>query len=181
MAIPRPVIIVSYDPAWPQQFDSLQKAISVPLGPQALAIEHVGSTAVPRLPAKPIIDMDVVIASRDLLPQASERLSTLGYAHQGDLGVPGREAFGRTDDCTPWDGSGRTWPEHHLYVCAHDSLELARHLAFRNYLRANPDAARAYAALKRHLAKRYGNDREAYTQGKTAFVLEALRKAMPMS
>jgi GrpB-like predicted nucleotidyltransferase (UPF0157 family) len=160
------------------QFSELRQAIRAALGELAIAIEHVGSTAVPGLPAKPILDLDVVIPSRELLPSVIHHLFSLGYAHQKDLGVPGREAFARSDEVTPNDGRHGVWPEHHLYVCARDSLELARHLAFRDYLRANPEAAWAYAALKQHLAQRYRNDREAYTEGKSAFVEEALRKAM---
>ncbi|MBI4310263.1 MAG: GrpB family protein [Chloroflexi bacterium] len=173
-----PVIVVDYDPAWPAQFAELRRVIAAALGDLALAIEHVGSTAIPGLAAKPIIDLDVVIASSECLPEVVARLAALGYAHEGDLDVPGREAFARQDDRTPWDGTGRAWPEHHLYVCPQDSAELARHLAFRDHLRAYPDAAAAYAALKRRLALRFRNDREAYTLGKSAFVEGVLKGAM---
>ncbi|MBI4197918.1 MAG: GrpB family protein [Chloroflexi bacterium] len=178
MASPKPVIIAPYDLAWPGQFSELRQALRVALDELALAVEHVGSTAVPGLPAKPILDLDVVIPSLELLPLVIQRLFGLGYVHRGDLGVPGREAFARSDEMTPKDGRHGVWPEHHLYACARDSLELARHLAFRDYLRASPEAAWAYAVLKQHLAQRYRNDREAYTAGKTAFVEEALRKTM---
>lgn len=177
MTNPRAVVVVSYDSGWPQRFAELSRVISVALGQLALAIEHVGGTSVPGLAAKPIIDLDVVIGAKDDLPETIRCLATLGYVHAGDLDVPGREAFKRTDVRTPWDGSGHLWMEHHLYVCARDSAELARHLTFRNYLRSHPEIVRAYADIKRGLARRFGKDREAYTEGKGAFVEEVLRKA----
>jgi GrpB-like predicted nucleotidyltransferase (UPF0157 family) len=88
-----PVEIVDYDPRWPETFASLRDQVAGVLGPFALRIEHVGSTSVPGLPAKPIIDLDVVIATQVDLPEVIGRLGTLGYQHEGDLGIPGREAF----------------------------------------------------------------------------------------
>ena len=161
-----PVIVVDYDPAWPQLFEQLRDRVVAALGDLVVAVEHVGSTAVPGLPAKPIIDLDVVIPAIADLPAAIERLATLGYVHRGDLGITGREAFSRPPDTPP----------HHLYVCARDSAELRRHLLFRDYLRAHPEDARAYGALKRQLAARFRDDREAYTEAKTAFVADILRR-----
>ncbi len=137
------------------------------LGDLAVRIEHVGSTAVPGLAAKPVIDMDVVVASRAEVPMAIERLSRLGYLHQGDMGVAGREAF-----LAPWDAV-----RHHLYLCAEDNLQLQLHLQLRDYLRTHPAAAQEYAALKRTLAERYEHDREAYTEAKTEMVEELLGRA----
>ncbi|HEY6497445.1 MAG TPA: GrpB family protein, partial [Trebonia sp.] len=133
-----PVEIVDYDPRWPQTFASLRDRIAAAVGPLARRIEHVGSTAVPGLPAKPVIDLDVVIATPAEVPEVIARLGTLGYRHEGDLGITGREAF-----AGPIGG-----PAHHLYVCAADGRELARHLALRDYLRTHPEQARAYAELK---------------------------------
>lgn len=118
--------------------------------------------------AKPIIDVDVVIESPALLRRAVEALEPLGYQHEGDKGIAGREAFGRED------GSGREWPDHHLYVCARDSTELGRHLRFRNHLRAHPAAATRYEALKRALAERHPDDIESYIEGKSEFVERTL-------
>jgi GrpB-like predicted nucleotidyltransferase (UPF0157 family) len=154
-----PIVIVDYDPRWPAMFAQLRDRVAAALGPLAVRIEHVGSTAVPGLAAKPIIDLDVVIASRDHLPAVIRRLQPLDYHHEGDLGVPGREAFTTPPHTDP----------HHLYVCAADSAALARHLAFRDLLRAHPETARAYGKLKRSLAMRFGPDRAAYTDAKTAF------------
>lgn len=178
----RRIEIVAHDPAWSRTFDGLRAVISRTLGDLALAVEHVGSTSVPDLAAKPILDLDVVIASRDRLPHVIERLRALGYAHQGDLGLEGREAFRRDGEEVPRDGAGgRTWPVHNLYVCAQDNRELGRHLAFRNYLRAHPDEAAAYADLKRELARRHQGDIEAYSRAKTEFVENILQKAAALS
>lgn len=162
--MPTPIHIANYDPLWPEIFAKLRDQIAGALGTLALGIEHIGSTAVAGLPAKPIIDIDVVIASRDELAEVVRRLRSLGYHHEGDLGVPGREAF-----TTPAD----TYP-HHLYVCASDNAELARHLAFRDHLRAHPETAGAYASLKRSAARQCRSDRTAYNQSKTAFVRHVL-------
>lgn len=154
-----PIVIVDYDPRWPSIFAHLRNRIAAALGPLAIRIEHIGSTAVPNLAAKPIIDLDVVIASRDDLPPVIGRLQPLGYDHEGDLGVPGRKAFTAAPDTYP----------HHLYVCAADSAALARHLTFRDLLRAHSETARAYGELKRSLAVQFRHDRAAYTDAKTAF------------
>jgi GrpB-like predicted nucleotidyltransferase (UPF0157 family) len=165
--MPEAIIVVEYDPEWPKVFEELRDQVAVVLGDLTVAIQHIGSTAVPGLAAKPIIDMDVVVPSTADIPIAIEQLATLGYIHEGDGGIPGREAF--------------TWPpdrrRHHLYVCARDSEVYQRHLLFRDYLRAHPEEARAYAALKRSSARRFQNDRNAYTIAKTAFVEERLRRA----
>ncbi|HEY3322487.1 MAG TPA: GrpB family protein [Planctomycetota bacterium] len=160
-----PIDVVDYDKRWPQIFEALRLRVVTTLGSVALAVEHVGSTSVPGLAAKPIIDMDVVVGSEAAVPVAIQRLATLGYVHRGNLGVAGREAFQSPPDA----------PAHHLYVCAADAEALRRHLCFRNFLRAHPDEARAYAELKKTLALRFRNDRDAYTEAKTGFVLAVLK------
>ena len=161
--------IADYDSCWPETFASLRDQVAAALGPLGKWIEHVGSTAVPGLPAKPVIDLDVVLATRADLPEVITRLGALGYLHEGDLGISGREAF------TCPAGT----PAHHLYVCTADSHELARHLAFRDYLRAHPGQACAYAELKRSLAAQFRSDRDAYSRGKAAFIEQALRSSPP--
>lgn len=89
----RTVVVEDYDPAWPRDFELLRQRIWPVLGDFALGIEHVGSTSVPGLAAKPIIDMTIVVASRDEVPMAIERLASLGYVHKGNLGIDDREAF----------------------------------------------------------------------------------------
>jgi len=162
-----PLVIEDYDAGWPQHFETLRTRISAVLGPLAAAIEHVGSTAVPGLAAKPIIDVDVLLQSHTDLQLARERLSAIGYAHQGDLGVPGREAF-RAPAADVW---------HHLYVCLPNRPAYFEHLFFRDHLRSHPEDAHAYELLKRSLASRYGNDRDGYTRAKTGFIEEILQRA----
>src|SRR5215216_2293030 len=164
--MPAPVVIAAYDPRWPACFARLRDRLAAALGPLAVRIEHVGSTAVPGLAAKPIIDLDVVVATQDDLSAVIGRLRSLGYRHEGDLGVPGRDAFASPP------GS----PAHHLYVCPADSPALARHLALRDLLRADPEVARGYGDLKRTLAARFGHDRVAYTEGKTVFIESLLAR-----
>jgi GrpB-like predicted nucleotidyltransferase (UPF0157 family) len=164
------ITIEDYDPGWAQQFESLRSRIALTLGPLVAAIEHVGSTAVPGLAAKPIIDLDVLLRSDADLPLVIGKLELLGYQHQGDLGIPGREAFQSPPDEFP----------HHLYVCLPESLEFRRHLAFRNHLRDHPDDADAYSRLKRDLAATLAN-RDAYTQAKSAFVEQILYRAKQAS
>jgi GrpB-like predicted nucleotidyltransferase (UPF0157 family) len=169
-----PIVIVDYSPEWPGQFEALRHRIASVLGGLAARIEHVGSTAVPGLAAKPIIDLDVLLASANDLPAAIRSLASIGYEHQGDLGVPGREAF------TTQTGSPQSW-SHHLYVFTDSSGEFSRHLAFRDYLRGSPEDAQAYGELKRMLALRFNEDRIAYNEGKTRFVCEVLRQELSRS
>lgn len=154
------VFIQDYDPAWPDAFSKLAARVKAALGDLVVTIEHVGSTAVPGLAAKPIIDLDVVLASPADLPEAIRRLASIGYAHQGDLGIAGREAF-----------HSPVGPlRHHLYVLSAGANELRRHLDFRDALRSNSDLRDRYGALKRSLAQVYEDDPSAYTQAKTAFI-----------
>jgi GrpB-like predicted nucleotidyltransferase (UPF0157 family) len=134
----------------------------------AAAVEHVGSTAVIGLAAKPIIDMDILLASADALTEAIERLANLGYTYQGDLGIPEREAFLAAADDFP----------HHLYVCPPHSREYQRHLAFRDYLRSHSKDAEGYGDLKKALALKFTHDRAGYIAGKEALVRELLSRAI---
>ncbi len=163
----RPIIIVDYDPNWPTLFHELRDRVAAVLGDLVVVIEHVGSTSIPGCPAKPIIDMDVVISSITDLPQAIARLATLRYVHEGDLGIPDREAFAAPLDAPPL----------HLYICSSQSEEYHRHLLFRGYLRAHPEEVRAYSTLKQRLAHQFRHDRDAYSKGKNEFVAMILQRA----
>ncbi|MWC29184.1 GrpB family protein [Paenibacillus sp. MMS18-CY102] len=159
--------VVEYDPRWVQLFEALRDSVLPVLANLAVTIEHIGSTSVPGLAAKPIIDMDVAVPTLADVQIAIERLATLGYVHEGDLGAKGREAF-IPPDSVPW---------HHLYVCTLDNEEYMRHLLFRDYLRCHPEDARMYGNLKLKLAQQYHNDRKAYTDEKGNFVKEVLKRA----
>ena len=158
------VIVVDYEPSWPAVFAQISGPILDAVSDIAIAIEHVGSTAVRGLAAKPVIDIDVVVP-RGRVADAIARLETLGYEHRGDLGVPQREAFRRPPGL----------PRHHLYLCPEGSLALANHLAVRDYLRAHPVEARAYGELKKRLAGEFAHDIDGYIAGKTDFLLAILR------
>jgi GrpB-like predicted nucleotidyltransferase (UPF0157 family) len=168
-----PIIIVDYDPAWPQRYEALRAPIGAALGELAAAIVHLGSTSVPGLAAKPVIDLNVLLRSKADLPAVIERLAGLGYVHEGDLGIDGREAF-----ATP---PGYSAHDHHLYVCAPDWPGHGDQIAFRDYLRTHPSAARAYARLKRRLAIRHRDNRGAYANAKAGFVAAVLKRARPLT
>jgi GrpB-like predicted nucleotidyltransferase (UPF0157 family) len=165
--MPKQVIVTDYDPAWPAMFERLRAPIWAIIGDVATSIEHVGSTAVPGLAAKPIIDITIVVPTPAALAVVIERLPTLGYTHRGDLGVPGREAFRRAEGT----------PTHHLYACVAGADALRNHLAVRDSLRQDPGLVRAYGDLKKHLADRFTNDIDGYIDGKTEFILAILAKA----
>jgi GrpB-like predicted nucleotidyltransferase (UPF0157 family) len=166
--LPNPVIIEDYDPRWPQLFEMLRSRIAAVLDELAISIEHVGSTAVPGLAAKPVIDIDVLLKSSTDVAVVIRKLADLGYEHRGDLGVSGREAF-RANGADV---------QHHLYVCPPGSLEYDRHIAFRNYLRAHAADANAYALLKRQLASKFGSDRQGYNEAKSDFVQRILQRVV---
>ena len=161
------VEVVPYSGSWPVEFEKIHGLLTAALGPCALKIEHVGSTSVPGLWAKPIIDIDVVILNITLFPEARRRLSAAAYCHDGDLGIPGREAF-------RYEGEIQL-PQHHLYVCAQSAAELQRHLALRDYLRNHPDAAREYSRVKREGAALHPFDIDAYILYKEPFILNIYR------
>jgi GrpB-like predicted nucleotidyltransferase (UPF0157 family) len=127
----------------------------------------VGSTSVRGLAAKPIIDIDVVLVRDADVVEAIQRLGLIGYRHEGDLCIPGREAF--------------AWPpgaqRHHLYLVVAGGAAHTAHLTFRDHLRAHPDVAREYGVLKRRLSSAHAGDRAAYTEGKTEFIERVLESA----
>jgi GrpB-like predicted nucleotidyltransferase (UPF0157 family) len=162
----RSITVVDYDPAWPTQFEILRSIILSAVGDIAIAVEHVGSTSVPGLAAKPIIDIDVVVASAADVSVAIERLAAIGYEHRGNLGVEGREAFESPPEP----------PQRHLYVCVQGGTALRNHLALRDYLRNNSNSTAKYGRLKKQLAALFPTDIDNYIDGKTDFVLAALRE-----
>lgn len=167
--VPEPIEIVSYEPRWKVRFAELEVQLRGELGSLATGVEHVGSTAVPGLCAKPIVDIDVVVGPDSDFAAVTEVLARLGYEHKGDLGVEGRESFQLTTAAT-----GER--DHHLYVCREDAKELQRHIEFRDRLRAESVLAAEYGKLKQALASRFRNDREAYTVAKTEFIEGVLRE-----
>jgi len=158
--------VVDYQSQWPQRFEELRERIWPAVAAHALGLEHVGSTAVPGLAAKPIIDIDVIITA-DALPAVIVQLESLGYQHRGNLEIEGRAAFG----CPPGALA------HHLYVCIEGCPAIANHLTIRERLRRDPEAAARYGLLKKQLAAQHPNDIDRYVAGKTGFLLELLAQA----
>ena len=156
------VVVQAYDAAWKQDFMKIKAEIQDALGDLALRIEHVGSTSVEGLSAKPIIDIDVVIRDYSLLDAVVSALRAIGYQHEGDLGIAGREAF-------RYEGKDHL-RKHHLYVCPQDSAELKRHIAFRDYLRSHPEAVKEYSRVKKEGAALYPYDMERYIEYKSPFI-----------
>ena len=158
------VIVLPYDRAWRTAFEEIKQELVAALGDLALRVEHVGSTSVEGLSAKPCIDIDVVIRDYAVLDTVVNQLASIGYIHEGNLGIEGREAFRYTDK--------PHLQMHHLYVCPQDSLELHRHVAFRDYLRLHPDAAEKYGKVKEEAARLYPNDIEKYIAHKSPCIAE---------
>jgi GrpB-like predicted nucleotidyltransferase (UPF0157 family) len=162
-----PVTVVDYDPAWPRLFAEESERIRAALGDAVAAVEHIGSTAVPGLAAKPVIDVLVGLRTIDLTRQQIGAMESLGYEYLGELGIPGRLFFRK--------GRPRS---HHVHAVLHESDLWARHLAFRDYLRARPDEAKNYAAFKKTLAAEVAGERDGYTAGKDAFATPLQQRAL---
>ncbi|MGC9523430.1 MAG: GrpB family protein [Anaerolineae bacterium] len=159
-------IVVPYDPVWPDEFEALRAVLAPALGALAVAIHHVGSTAIPGMIAKPVLDIDIELTPGVAVKAATDALATLGYVYRGDLGVLERYAYGRPSAAVPFSETRSAWPAHHLYVCPHGSAELARHLRFRDRLRGSERLRREYTALKRECLRRAAGDREVYVDEK---------------
>jgi GrpB-like predicted nucleotidyltransferase (UPF0157 family) len=168
--------IVDYDSRWPQQFQELKAVYNSVLGDLIISIEHVGSTAVAGLEAKPIIDIDIVVADERQLNKIIPSVALLGYQFRGDLGIKDRYAFRRVSELSPDNGNGVVWPDHHLYCCLEGSLSLNNHLLFRDALRAAPILAKQYGDLKKKLAL-MTDDMDVYVESKSSFIAEVLYQA----
>lgn len=166
----RVIEVVPYNPQWKKEFEKIRDMINSYIGDLIITIEHVGSTSVEGLSAKPIIDLDVVMDNYDVLPAIIERLENVGYEYEGNLGCEGREAFKRPRE----DG----FMKYHLYVCPKDGKGYLEHIAFRDYLRENEMARKEYEALKINLAKAYKYDIDNYCDKKTKFVRGVLNKTI---
>ena len=149
------IIVVEYNPKWAEQFTELcDLLLRYVKEEDIISIEHVGSTSVVGLKAKPIIDLDIIVADEERMKKVIAQLAKLGYEHIGDLGVKGREAFKRPPENILTDGTGRKWFGHHLYVCQTGSVGLRNHLALRDHLRAHPAKVVEYGNLKQDLAEK---------------------------
>ncbi len=163
------VIVAEYDPRWPEQFAEEAARLQQAMGDPMVAVEHVGSTSVPGLSAKPVIDILVGVRALAEGEQAVPALEALGYECRGENGIPGRLFFRK--------GLVQYRRTHHLHMVETGHEQWASMLSFRDYLRAHPDEVRRYEALKHDLARQFRDDRRAYTDGKAEFVQAVLEKA----
>ncbi|CDM55974.1 MULTISPECIES: GrpB family protein [Rhizobium] len=163
----RPVRVVDYDPKWPDLFEAARAELLDLAADRILAIEHIGSTSVPGLAAKPKIDLDAVLANETALAELGALLPSAGFRDHGDPQGEGRWTFTRDHDCYGL----------RLYLCTSGNPAHRDRLLFRDYLRLDPDRAAEYQSLKRHLAKEADGDWDVYTDGKSDFVAETLRLA----
>jgi len=166
----RRVVVRAHDPAWRLEFEQEAARISRALGELEVSLHHIGSTAIPGIPAKPIIDVLMVVAELVELDAKNSVLADLGYEALGEFGIPGRRFFRRSDE------SGvRT---HHVHAFEVRDPGIERHLAFRDYMIAHPAEARMYGELKRGLALRFPEDVDEYMRGKDAFIKEHEARAL---
>lgn len=157
-------MVLPYDKEWKTAFEKIKNEIEDAIGDLIINIEHVGSTSVEGLSAKPCIDLDVVIKDYSVFDEVVRRLEKTGYIHEGNLGIKDREAFKYSDK--------PHLMRHHMYVCPQESEELHRHITFRDYLRSNPDAVKKYSVVKEMAANLYPDDIDKYIEYKTPCIEE---------
>lgn len=165
-------LVEKYNPEWPKWFEEIKACLGEKITQACLRIEHVGSTSIPGMTAKPIIDIIIVIK-----PQRWEEIKSIleerGYYHQGNKGIPERESFDFTNITTK-----NSFPAHNLYVCPEHSESLRRQITFREYLKQNEADAARLSELKWSLAEKYDNDKYPYMDGKDALCKEITEKAL---
>ena len=155
------VMIEKWNPKWKDEFEKIVASLGKDIIYNSIKIEHVGSTSVEGLSAKPIIDLDIVIEN-DNFEIIKRLLNDKGYKHEGDLGIEGREAFS-------YSGKEELMT-HHLYVCPKDSKELFKHITFRDFLKNNPALASEYSKVKEQAAVLYPDDIDKYMEFKSEII-----------
>jgi GrpB-like predicted nucleotidyltransferase (UPF0157 family) len=163
------VEVVPHNPRWRAAFEAEAKQVAAALGENVVAVHHVGSTAIPNICAKPVIDLLVEVRDITEVDGRGAALESLGYEAKGEYGIPGRRFF-RKDDR---EGI-RT---HNIHAFEAGSAQVERHLAFRDYMIAHPDDAQRYSELKRRLAEEHPQSMDGYMDGKDGFIKEIDRRA----
>jgi len=158
------VVVLPYDSSWKTDFEKIKYEIENAIGDVIISIEHVGSTAVEGMAAKPCIDIDVIIRDYSAFDDIAKKLETIGYIHEGNLGIKDREAFRYTDK--------PHLQNHHLYVCPQYSAELHRHIIFRDFLKSNPEAVKKYSCVKEKAAELFPDDIDKYIEYKSPCISE---------
>lgn len=162
-----PIVIVPYDPQWPLLFAQLGARLREALGPVALRIDHTGSTSIPGMAAKPVIDVQVSVASFEPLDAFKRPLESLGFVHRANNPELTKRYFRESP------GSRRT----HIHVRLAGNWSEQFSLLFRDYMRTHDDDCHWYEGIKRHLAEQYGEDRHGYTDAKGPYLWEIMKKA----
>lgn len=155
------VVVEKWNPKWKDEFERIADSLGEDVIYNSIKIEHVGSTSVEGLSAKPIIDLDIVIEN-DKFEIIKRLLKDKGYEHEGDLGIEGREAF-------TYSGKEELMT-HHLYVCPKDSKELFKHITFRDFLKNNSALASEYSKVKEQAAVLYPDDIDKYMEFKSEII-----------
>jgi GrpB-like predicted nucleotidyltransferase (UPF0157 family) len=172
--MPIRVEVVPHNPAWQNEFEHESKQVASALGKNVVAVHHIGSTAIPNIYAKPVIDLLVEVNDITQVDESSSEMEALGYEAMGEFGIPGRRYF-RKDN----EAGVRT---HHVHTFETDSPAIERHLAFRDYMMAHPEDAQQYSELKRALMKKlHGSDIEGYMDGKDGFIKQMEKRAVAWS
>ncbi|MEI5909591.1 GrpB family protein [Bacillus spongiae] len=164
----RRVEVSSYNEKWSSMFTEEVEKLSLIFGNEIVDIHHIGSTSVPGLKAKPVIDIMPVVKDIDLVDKHYQEMQDIGYDPKGENGIPKRRYFQK-------GGDNRS---HHIHIYEVGSEEIKRHLAFRDYLRKHPDDKKSYGELKEKLAKQYPYDIESYINGKERLIKEIEGKAL---
>jgi GrpB-like predicted nucleotidyltransferase (UPF0157 family) len=162
------VIVLPYDVAWQSAFEKIKCEIEESIGDLIIGVEHIGSTSVKGMSAKPCIDIDVIIEDYSVFDMVVDRLKSIGYIHEGDLGIKDREAFAYS--------SKEHLQAHHLYVCPKYSEELYRHITFRDFLRSNSDEVKKYSLIKEKAAELFPNDIDGYIEYKSPCIEELYKE-----
>lgn len=159
-------LIVDYNPKWVEEFEAISAVIAEVFGSRMSSIHHVGSTAIPGMTAKPVLDIDVELALGVGIATATEILAAIGYEYEGDLGIPDRYAYRNNSPAVPFSERRTSWMHHHLYVCPHNSAELARMLLFRDKLRGSAELRKEYLEIKQKALRLANGVRQIYVDEK---------------
>lgn len=160
--MPMQVLVVPHDPNWAELFRQEAAAVSAALGQNVVRIHHIGSTAIPGIYAKPIIDLLVEVTDINAVDEYNSAMKELGYESMGEFGITGRRFFRKEN--------AHEIRTHHVHTFASDNPETTRHVAFRDFLIANPLWAQEYSELKRQLTKAHPDSIEDYMDGKDPFI-----------
>jgi hypothetical protein len=161
------VVVEKWNPQWKYEYEKIVDSLGKDIIYNSIKIEHVGSTSVEGLSAKPVIDLDIVI-EKDKFAIIKELLNKKGYEYEGDLGIEGREAFS-------YSGKEELMT-HHLYVCPKNSKELFKHITFRNFLKNNPALVAEYSKVKEQAAVLYPDDIDKYMEFKSEIIEKIYKK-----